>query len=382
MYEKKILLSLFLLFFLTNCKSPEPSAETKIYTPGKKAKNIILMIGDGMGLAQITAAMYTNKNRIALEQFPYIGFHKQHSYNDLITDSAAGATAFACGVKTYNNAIGVSPDTVAVESILEEAKLQGKATGVVVTSIIVHATPASFYAHQPLRVFYEDIALDLMDEEVDFVVGGGKAYFNQRKNDNRNLYFELTEKGYQTYSFDEKTMNGITINPSQNFIYFTSNYQPPEIESGRNYLPYASLLGADFLSKHSEEGFFLLVEGSQIDWRGHSNEGKRMIKETLDFNNAIKRVLDFASRRDDTLVIVTADHETGGMAIQPGSKMRKIETAFTTNNHTGTLVPVFAFGPSAELFAGIYDNTEIYKKMREAYGFDDAVAKNIDNTAK
>ena len=382
MYEKKILLSLFLLFFLTNCKSPEPSAETKIYTPGKKAKNIILMIGDGMGLAQITAAMYTNKNRIALEQFPYIGFHKQHSYNDLITDSAAGATAFACGVKTYNNAIGVSPDTVAVESILEEAKLQGKATGVVVTSIIVHATPASFYAHQPLRVFYEDIALDRMDEEVDFVVGGGKAYFNQRKNDNRNLYFELTEKGYQTYSFDEKTMNGITINPSQNFIYFTSNYQPPEIESGRNYLPYASLLGADFLSKHSEEGFFLLVEGSQIDWRGHSNEGKRMIKETLDFNNAIKRVLDFASRRDDTLVIVTADHETGGMAIQPGSKMRKIETAFTTNNHTGTLVPVFAFGPSAELFAGIYDNTEIYKKMREAYGFDDAVAKNIDNTAK
>ena len=177
-------------------------------------------------------------------------------------------------------------------------------------------------------------------------------------------------------------MNGITINPSKNFVYFTSNYQPPEIESGRNYLPYASLLGADYLSKHSEEGFFLLIEGSQIDWRGHSNEGKRMIKETLDFNNAIKRVLDFASKRDDTLVIVTADHETGGMAIQPGSKMGKIKTEFTTNNHTGSLVPVFAYGPSAELFAGIYDNTEIYKKMREAYDFTDNVANTMDTAAK
>ncbi len=372
MYGKKLFLAFILLSFLTTCRSPE-TEKTPLFKPGKKAKNVILMIGDGMGLAQITAAMYSNRNRHALEQFPIIGFHKQYSYNDLITDSAAGATAFACGVKTYNNAIGMGPDTTAVPSILEEAEEKGLATGVVVTSIITHATPAAFFAHQPLRVFYEDIATDLLSQEVDFIIGGGRAYFNQRKNDDRNLVAEFREKGYLIYNFNEDDLSNIRVNPNRNFLYFTSDYQPPSIEAGRNYLPFASRLAADYLSKHSEEGFFLLVEGSQIDWRGHANEGKRLIKEALDFNNTIKRVMDFASKRDDTLVIVTADHETGGMAIEQGSKMGRINAKFTTNNHTGSLVPVFAYGPSAELFGGIYENTDIYHKMRQALQFDDIV---------
>lgn len=370
MYGKKLFLAFILLSFLTTCRSPE-TEKTPLFKPGKKAKNVILMIGDGMGLAQITAAMYSNRNRHALEQFPIIGFHKQYSYNDLITDSAAGATAFACGVKTYNNAIGMGPDTTAVPSILEEAEEKGLATGVVVTSIITHATPAAFFAHQPLRVFYEDIATDLLSQEVDFIIGGGRAYFNQRKNDDRNLVAEFREKGYLIYNFNEDDLSNIRVNPNRNFLYFTSDYQPPSIEAGRNYLPFASRLAADYLSKHSEEGFFLLVEGSQIDWRGHANEGKRLIKEALDFNNTIKRVMEFASKRDDTLVIVTADHETGGMAIEQGSKMGRINAKFTTNNHTGSLVPVFAYGPSAELFGGIYENTDIYHKMRQAFQFDD-----------
>ncbi|MCI5083498.1 MAG: alkaline phosphatase [Saprospiraceae bacterium] len=370
MYGKKLFLAFILLSFLTTCRSPE-TEKTPLFKPGKKAKNVILMIGDGMGLAQITAAMYSNRNRHALEQFPIIGFHKQYSYNDLITDSAAGATAFACGVKTYNNAIGMGPDTTAVPSILEEAEEKGLATGVVVTSIITHATPAAFFAHQPLRVFYEDIATDLLSQEVDFIIGGGRAYFNQRKNDDRNLVAEFREKGYLIYNFNEDDLSNIRVNPNRNFLYFTSDYQPPSIEAGRNYLPFASRLAADYLSKHSEEGFFLLVEGSQIDWRGHANEGKRLIKEALDFNNTIKRVMEFASKRDDTLVIVTADHETGGMAIEQGSKMGRINAKFTTNNHTGSLVPVFAYGPSAELFGGIYENTDIYHKMRQALQFDD-----------
>ena len=367
MYEIKLTISLFLLIFLTNCGTKVPPALPQ-FEAGKKAKNIILMIGDGMGLAQISAAMYSNRNKLALEQFPVIGFHKQHSFSDLITDSAAGATAFACGIKTYNNAIGVNPDTVAVRSIFEEVEENGLATGLVVTSSVVHATPAAFYAHQPLRVFYEDIALDLVKQDIDFIVGGGKAYFDQRKNDDRNLLLELRDKNYEVHDFLQQPITTINLNPSRNFIYFTSDFQPLSVESGRNYLAFSSLLGADFLSKHSEKGFFLLIEGSQIDWRGHANEGKNMIKETLDFNNTIKKVLEFASKRDDTLVIVTADHETGGMALQPGSKMGKIKTEFTTNNHTASLVPIFAFGPSAELFGGIYENTAIHSKMKKALG--------------
>ncbi len=112
-----------------------------------------------------------------------------------------------------------------------------------------------------------------------------------------------------------------------------------------------------------------MIEGSQIDWKCHSGEGKEAILETLDFDSAVREALEFAKDRDDTLVIVTADHETGGMAIQPGSKMGRLKLEFTTNSHTASMVPVFAFGPSAELFYGIYENTGIYTRMRQALGF-------------
>ncbi|MEZ4985473.1 MAG: alkaline phosphatase [Saprospiraceae bacterium] len=138
------------------------------------ARNIILLIGDGMGLTQISAGLYSNDDYLNLERFPVVGLHKSHSSNNLVTDSAAGATAFSCGVKTYNGAIAVDPDTMVLRTILEEAEQRGKATGMVTSSTIVHATPASFIAHVKQRSMYEDIALDFLDTEIDFFVGGGK----------------------------------------------------------------------------------------------------------------------------------------------------------------------------------------------------------------
>lgn len=327
---------------------------------------VILMIGDGMGLSQMSAALYTSATPLAIEQFPVIGFHKPYSSSDLITDSAAGATAFACGVKTYNGAIGLNGDTIPSLSIMEEATARGLATGVVATSTLVHATPAAFLAHQKMRIFYEQIAEDICQSGVDIMIGGGKRYFDRRKMDDRDLLAELQTRGYLVGDYFNGKLNDVRPDPKLKFAFLTADNQPLPVNQGRSYLTYASRLSADFLNiRGAENGFVLMIEGSQIDWANHANEGKLAIQETLDFDRAIGEILRFARQRGNTLVVVTADHESGGMAIQNGSKRGKVETAFTTNGHTGSMVPVYAYGPGAEAFSGIYENTAIYQKMRD-----------------
>ncbi len=370
--EKTLLLFLFISLLacnprqadITSTPAPEPE-------PIQKPKNIILMIGDGMGVTQITAGMYANGNYLNLEKFPIVGLQKTYSQNNLITDSAAGATAFACGIKSYNGAIGVDSDTIAHQTILEEAEKNDYATGMVVTSTIVHATPAAFISHVKQRNEYENIATDFLKTEIDFFVGGGEKYFNQREKDDRNLIKELTQKGYVTSDFRQKALKDISIDDTKNFAYFTSNSDPLPYSQGRDYLVEASKKAVNFLKNHSEKGFFLMVEGSQIDWGGHAKDSKYIISEMIEFDNAIGEVLNFAKKDGETLVIVTADHETGGFAINPGSTMDNIVPDFTTDGHTAIMVPVFAYGPGAELFGGIYENTAIYKKMKKAFDFND-----------
>ena len=163
-----------------------------------------------------------------------------------------------------------------------------------------------------------------------------------------------------------------TINPisSKNFAYLTANAEPLPQRQGRSYLTSAVKKAPKFLKEHSDKGFFLMIEGSQIDWGGHANDSDYIITELIEFDKAIGDILDFAKKDGETLVIVTADHETGGFAINPGSTMDKIEPGFTSDYHTGVMIPVFAYGPSAEQFRGIYENTAIYDKMRAAFGFD------------
>lgn len=343
-----------------------PSTPT---APEGQAKNIVLLIGDGMGVGQITASLYAKGNRSVFERFSFIGFQKTYSEDNLITDSAASATAIATGQKTTNSSIGMTADEQPLKTILEEAEENGLATGLVATSSIVHATPASFIAHQKSRNLYEQIAADFLDTEIDIFIGGGKRFFDRRNVDERNLIAELKAKGYLIQDYFNYEFQQISPDPKKNFAYFTADNQPLSAAQGRDYLPYAAKLALNFLKKRSEKGFFIMIEGSQIDWSGHANQAAPLISEMRDFEKTVKKALDFAAEDGETLVIVTADHETGGMAINEGSKMRNMDVLFTTNGHTATMVPVFAFGPQAELFTGIYENTEIYYKMKKALGF-------------
>lgn len=343
-----------------------PTVPEVAFTP---PKNIVLMVGDGMGLTQISAAMFLNNNFLHLEHFPVTGLHKPYAFNELITDSAAGATAFASGVKTYNGAVGVNSDTLPVPTILEQTSQQGLATGIVVSCSVTHATPAAFVAHQPSRGLYEAIALDILGSGVDLIIGGGKMHFDQRKKDNLNLIHELKTLGYQVHSFLNAELDAQIFNPQHKQVFFTANGEPVPKAMGRNYLPQATNLALHYLQQRSEKGFFLLVEGAQIDWAGHANDFDYMVSEMLDFDETIAVVLEFARADGETLIIVTGDHETGGLAINPGSTVDAIIPAFTSGGHTGSLIPVFAFGPGAELFSGIYENTAIYHRMRKALGF-------------
>ncbi len=372
--KKLVYLLLIALAAACSPRTPtQPGTPDKVIQPQDTIhftppKNIILMIGNGMGLTQITAAMYANGNKLNLEQFKYIGFQKTYSYDNLITDSAASGTAIACGVKTHNGAVGIDKDGKPIQSILHLAKAAGLAAGLVVTSSITDATPACFYAHQKDRTLKEDIAADLLKTDLDFFVGGGIKNFSRRK-DKRNLLIELTEKGYILSSIFEKDFKDLSIDFTKNFGYFTADDAPPPFSQGRDYLVQASTTAATYLSSSSEKGFFLMVDGSQIDWAAHANDSDYLISEVIDFDNAIGEVLKFAKEDGQTLVIVTANHETGGYAINLGSKMDQLVTKFTTDKPTAILVPVFAFGPGAELFSGIYENTAVFTRMQKALGF-------------
>ncbi len=366
----KLLASLFfIILFFSSCETRMTS-----YTPKEKdidkPKNIILMIGDGMGVTQITAGLYTNGNQLNLEEFPIIGLHKSYASNDLVTDSAAGATAFSCGVKTYNGAIGVDADTMPVKTILEMAEEQGLATGMVSTSTITHATPASFICHQKVRKLHEANANDFLKTPIDLFVGGGKKYFEERE-DGKNISLELRNKGYVVSDYFKEDIKSIEMDPSSPLAFYTAYENPVPQAEGRDYLPTISAKSVEFLHERGKEkGFFLMIEGSQIDWGGHANESNYIITEMHDFDEAIGEVLTFAKNNKETLVIVTADHETGGYAINKGSTLDSLVTAFTTDYHTADLIPVFAYGPGAEAFSGIYENTAIFDKMKEALGFE------------
>lgn len=337
--------------------------------PEKPAiKNVILMIGDGMGISQITSGLIVNGNKLELERCKHVGLIKTFSSDDLITDSAAGATAFACGKKTGNGELSVIPNTTRpMTTIVELAHERKMATGLVATSYIQHATPAAFYAHIPNRALYEDITMEFMNGTVDIAIGGGRRFFEKR-HDDLNLVDSLQEHGYEYFNKLSKARKQSTTN---RFVVLQDNDHLPSITGGRGrFLSKAAEFVTERLS-NNPNGFFLMVEGSQIDWGGHANDKDYIINEMIDFDKAIGKVLDFAEKDGNTLVIITADHETGGFSVEGGSLYeRDVIGDFTTGGHSAAMVPVFAFGPGAEAFGGIYDNTEIFHKMVKAYGWE------------
>ena len=320
--------------------------------------NIILIIGDGTGLTQITAGMYANGNKTNLEAFSTIGLAKTHSSNALVTDSAASGTAMASGVKTLNGVIGISMQNKKSTSILEYCKEQKYLAGLIATSSIVHATPASFYAKVNSRRKYQDIALQLSESKVDYFIGGGKKHFIKR-DDKRDLLNEMQDWSFpkNLTSFDEATAERIG--------YFTSNDEPERILDGRRpALDEAVKSMLKKLTAKKNTPFFMMIEGSQIDWGGHANELDYVVSEFLDFDKAIGVAVKFVKENPNTLLIVTADHETGGLGITSGDiKTFKPEGGFVTLGHTAAMVPVFAMGVGANQFSGIYENTAIFDKM-------------------
>lgn len=368
MLQKSSVISYILILAIIFLYSCSGNTESKSLTEDGEqpvVKNIILMIGDGMGVAQVYAAITSSNDTLNLEKFPVVGFHKSYSADNYITDSGAGGTALATGQKTYNGAIGVDTNRQVLTTILEIAKAHGLATGLVSTSSITHATPASFVAHQASRDNHEAIAEDLLNSGVDVFIGGGRQYFTQRE-DGKDLTVALRERGYQVvYDMDE-----ITKMKSGKLAGLTAEEHNSSFRDGRNdMLPMATSTALQLLS-NNQRGFFLMVEGSQIDWGGHANDIDYVISEVLDFDKAIGKTLEFAKKNKHTLVIVTADHETGGLTLEKGNiRNHQVQGKFSTQGHTAVMVPVFAYGPGAEEFSGIYENTAIFKKLMNVYRF-------------
>jgi alkaline phosphatase len=330
-----------------------------------KPKNIILLIGDGMGVTQIYAAMSVSEKPLSFERFKHIGFHKTYSASDYVTDSGAGATALSTGSKTNNKHVAVDTTGKALKTILEYAEENSLLTGLVATSKITHATPASFIAHNTDRYNYEAIAYDFLNVDIDIFIGGGKKYFNERE-DKLNLIDSLKKNQYEVIDGIEN----LNTDSGGKFAVFTANEDNPEYANGRgDMLPISTEKAIGILNKN-DNGFFLMVEGSQIDWACEDNDIDYAISEMIDFDNAIAKALEFAMKDGETLVIVTGDHESGGLTLVDGDlKNKTIETRFSHDDHTGVMVPVFAFGPGAEEFGGIYENTEVFEKMMRAFGF-------------
>lgn len=324
----------------------------------KQPKNVIFLIGDGMGLAQIYLGMIENGNKLELERMKNVGFSKTYSADNFVTDSGAGGTALATGVKTKNHMIGLGPDSVAVETILEQAERNGLATGIVVSCAVTYVTPATFIAHQVNRKMYEECAADYLKTDIDVFIGGGRKYFDSRS-DGRNLINELKAKDYQVAT----TLEEVLKVKSGKLAGLVHEDQLPEASERGNYLPEATMAAVNILD-NNKKGFFLMVEGSQIDWAGHSNDAGMMAREMIDFDKTIGAVLDYAEKDGNTLVVVTADHETGGLALIGGDiEGRKVKTNYVLKNHSGIPVPVFAYGPGAQEFMGFMQNTDFKNKI-------------------
>ena len=328
-------------------------------TISSQPKNIILFIGDGMGVTQLTAAMSVAGAPLHMEHMPVVGLVRTSAYDRFVTNSPAAATAMATGIKTRSNMVGVAPDSTSVENIVEIASRNGLSTGVVSTSSVTHATPAAFVAHVPSRYDYEDIALYYLNGHIDVFMGGGLRNFT-RRSDSLNLLDKLRESGYTVVTTPEELNR---VNSGRLAGIFYSNHMPKVSEGRSISLSEMTRKAIEILSQN-EKGFFLMVEGALIDFAGHDNDTENTIIETLDMDEAVGEAISFAASSGNTLVIVTGDHETGGMALTGGDlKERRVEAAWPTTGHTATMVPLFAFGAGAEKFGGVMENTELFERM-------------------
>ena len=358
----------------------------------EKAKNIILLIADGMSLSQITAYRMMKgslNERISMDNFPYSGIVLTHSYNAAVTDSASSATAYSTGFKTNNGVLGLDKDLNVLENLTETIDKFGFVSSLISTSEVTHATPAAFASHVDLRWKTDIISSQMIDSKVATILGGGRYFFipeeeGGKREDGRNLLNEinqshilLTQKNDLSNISDslDKQVLGLFADEHLRDEDKKDNHKlEPSLAEMLEY----SITRSNLLIDQGCAGFFVMAEGSQVDWAGHSNDFDYLIREMEDFNEAVDLALEIAKKRKDTLVVVTSDHEVGGLLIEPSNpidnSLDEVKFSFNTavggGTHTGVPVPVYAYGPGSENFTGTLDNTDIYYAMLAALDLD------------
>ncbi|MCE5199697.1 MAG: alkaline phosphatase [Armatimonadota bacterium] len=340
---------------------------------GNAPKNIIFLIGDGMGIGQVTAGRCEGPGtlgRLAMDTMPFTGFSITHpaKVSGIVTDSAAAGTALATGVKTTNGTISLDPDGNRIKSILELARDMGKATGIVTTKPVTDATPAVFVAHVKNRGMQTDIAAQMIACRPNVILGGGKNLFTPKadggaREDGLNLLDDAKKRGYDVfYTLD--AMNSSTS------LRIMGLFAPDIMTSNRPEPTIAEMTSkaVETLSKCSK-GFFVMSEGGKIDSCCHGNDAAGEVKELLMFDDAVRAALDFAKKDGNTLVVVTADHETGGLAVQDISPEHpKFSAGWVSKGHSANMVPIYAYGPGAERFTGTHENTDIPRTFAALWG--------------
>jgi alkaline phosphatase len=366
--------AIFVAVVTTSCASVPRSGVSADEYPAR----VILMLADGAGLTQWTAALHAG-SPLAVQSMPVVGLIDTPSATHRVTDSGASATAYATGRRTFNRAVGVGPacqemlrrDTAAVradptrcdplETVLDMARARGRAVGIVTTATVIDASPAAFVAKSPSRYWYDQIADQYVTAELDVLLGGGRGYFEGgARFDGRNVMDGLcqnancisTAEELERYSPDDRRLVGLFAGGAM-----------PAVSERQPALPLMVRAALERLDRNPA-GFFGMFESEGTDDAGHSNVSlSEMASEMIDFDRAVGVALDFARRTPGTLLVVLSDHESGGMSIL--ERGDSVFAAYTTGGHSGTMVPLFAFGPGSERFAGIRRNDEVGRILME-----------------
>lgn len=377
----------------------------------QKAKYVFYFIGDGMGFNHVSLTEYWlgytqdvfDSRPLSFSAFPVLGWAVTHSESNLITDSAAAGTALSTGSKTKNGMLATGPDSTVLESISYKIHDAGYKVGISSTVGINHATPAAFYGHNVNRGNYYEIASEIPASEFEFFAGGG-AIESTGDDEDRVSVYEAIEKGGYVIA---EGMDDFAAKKdgAQKMMLLQKDGRlrtelPYAIDMKEDDMTQADLVRAsiDFLYEEDGEGFFVMSEGGRIDWASHGNDTKAVIMETLSLSDAVAEAVRFYNEHpDETLIVVTADHETGGLTLswekgynlyfdkleeiscskdkvseEERERMNEISheahIGWTTGDHSAANVPVFAIGAGSGLFSGRMDNTDIPKRICEAMG--------------
>ena len=386
--KASVAIALLAVLAVTSCSSAKDEPQVK---------NVIYLIGDGMGFGAVTSLLLAEDSVTGFEQAPVIGLNETCSANNYVTDSPAGGTALAAGVRTRNGYCGLDPEGNRLTTILHRAQAMGKKTGIVVNTTLTEATPAAFYAGVTSRGMTYEIAEQFTVSGVDVAIGSGLDHFISRP-DSLDLTATLIDKGYDVYLNWSAVLN----TPSDKFIGILPMADVHRQESGRKeagaaaghevclaarlasasedagasdlseptvYLQKASAKALDVLSRNSDNGYFLMIESALIDGYGHNNDSEGMIAEMKEFDALLRQLVAYVDQHPETLLVVTADHETGGTWLNytgyevGGSS--PVAMSYSTRGHSGVVVPIFAYGEGAEAFAGVMKNTDIPKKIEQ-----------------